>query len=147
MHCYSFLSFLTRSFSSPSSPCTHPSSGCLPRSSFPLLHFLLCLTSPSPLPLGGCISGTRFRPLSLELPQPLFPIAGSPWLQHHIEAIVKVYTESWSIHFVVLKMGFWHEGSLKLASTCTTKSQYHSKSALVDTSFTCILHCTCMYHC
>ena len=34
--------------------------------------------------------GTRFRPLSLELPQPLFPIAGSPWLQHHIEAIVKV---------------------------------------------------------
>ncbi|CAI8002053.1 Mannose-1-phosphate guanyltransferase alpha-A [Geodia barretti] len=39
--------------------------------------------------IGGPHVGTRFRPLSLELPQPLFPIAGSPWLQHHIEAIVK----------------------------------------------------------
>lgn len=63
-----------------------------PPSRFP--HFLLCLTLSFTSPSRGCISGTRFRPLSLELPQPLFPIAGSPWLQHHIEAIVKVYTES-----------------------------------------------------
>lgn len=40
--------------------------------------------------IGGPRVGTRFRPLSLELPQPLFPIAGSPWLQHHIEACTKV---------------------------------------------------------
>ena len=32
----------------------------------------------------------RFRPLSLELPQPLFPIAGVPLLQHHIESCTKV---------------------------------------------------------
>ena len=31
-------------------------------------------------------TGTRFRPLSLELPKPLFPIAGFPIVHHHIEA-------------------------------------------------------------
>lgn len=35
-------------------------------------------------------SGTRFRPLSLDVPQPLFPIAGVPLLQHHIEACSKL---------------------------------------------------------
>ncbi|KAG2459576.1 GMPAA guanyltransferase, partial [Polypterus senegalus] len=34
--------------------------------------------------------GTRFRPLSFEVPKPLFPVAGVPMLQHHIEACVKV---------------------------------------------------------
>lgn len=32
------------------------------------------------------ILGTRFRPLSLDIPKPLFPIAGVPLIQHHIEA-------------------------------------------------------------
>lgn len=36
------------------------------------------------------ISGTRFRPLSLDVPKPLFPVAGLPMIQHHIEACVKV---------------------------------------------------------
>ena len=36
------------------------------------------------------ITGTRFRPLSLELPKPLFPIAGYPLIHHHIEAASKV---------------------------------------------------------
>ena len=34
--------------------------------------------------------GTRFRPLSLELPKPLFPIAGFPIIHHHIEACKEV---------------------------------------------------------
>jgi mannose-1-phosphate guanylyltransferase len=34
--------------------------------------------------------GTRFRPLSLDAPKPLFPVAGLPIIQHHIEACVKV---------------------------------------------------------
>lgn len=34
--------------------------------------------------------GTRFRPLSLELPKPLFPVAGYPIIYHHIEACSKV---------------------------------------------------------
>lgn len=34
--------------------------------------------------------GTRFRPLSLDLPKPLFPIAGRSIIQHHIEACVQI---------------------------------------------------------
>lgn len=34
--------------------------------------------------------GTRFRPLSLDIPKPLFPVAGLPLIQHHIEAITTV---------------------------------------------------------
>lgn len=34
--------------------------------------------------------GTRFRPLSLDVPKPLFPVAGRPIIQHHIEACVQV---------------------------------------------------------
>ena len=36
------------------------------------------------------VIGTRFRPLSLELPKPLFPIGGFPVVYHHIEACKKV---------------------------------------------------------
>ncbi len=34
--------------------------------------------------------GTRFRPLSLEIPKPLFPIAGFPILHHLIESCAQV---------------------------------------------------------
>ncbi|XP_071791471.1 mannose-1-phosphate guanyltransferase alpha-A-like isoform X1 [Asterias amurensis] len=40
--------------------------------------------------IGGPQKGTRFRPLSLEFPKPLFPIAGFPIIHHHIEACSKV---------------------------------------------------------
>ncbi|KAL5285710.1 hypothetical protein ACFFRR_007415 [Megaselia abdita] len=40
--------------------------------------------------VGGPQKGTRFRPLSLDTPKPLFPVAGRPIVQHHIEACVKV---------------------------------------------------------
>ncbi|XP_014662486.1 PREDICTED: mannose-1-phosphate guanyltransferase alpha-A-like [Priapulus caudatus] len=40
--------------------------------------------------IGGRQKGTRFRPLSLELPKPLFPVAGFPMIYHHIEACSKV---------------------------------------------------------
>lgn len=32
------------------------------------------------------LSGTRFRPLSLDIPKPLFPIGGIPIIEHHIHA-------------------------------------------------------------
>ncbi|XP_018018007.1 mannose-1-phosphate guanyltransferase alpha [Hyalella azteca] len=40
--------------------------------------------------LGGPQKGTRFRPLSLDIPKPLFPVAGLPTVQHHIEALAAV---------------------------------------------------------
>lgn len=40
--------------------------------------------------IGGPSVGTRFRPLSMDLPKPLFPIAGSPMIYHHIAALSKV---------------------------------------------------------
>ncbi|XP_065200227.1 mannose-1-phosphate guanyltransferase alpha [Planococcus citri] len=40
--------------------------------------------------IGGPLKGTRFRPLSLDIPKPLFPVAGLPIIQHHIEACVRI---------------------------------------------------------
>jgi len=40
--------------------------------------------------IGGQQKGTRFRPLSLDVPKPLFSVAGFPIIQHHIEACVQV---------------------------------------------------------
>ncbi|CAJ0578266.1 unnamed protein product, partial [Mesorhabditis spiculigera] len=37
--------------------------------------------------VGGPLKGTRFRPLSLQLPKPLFPIAGVPLIEHHIDRL------------------------------------------------------------
>lgn len=51
-----------------------------------LSAFLICIISNQSVVLLG----TRFRPLSFEVPKPLFPVAGVPILQHHIEACAKV---------------------------------------------------------
>ncbi|CAG8445862.1 14603_t:CDS:2 [Ambispora leptoticha] len=40
--------------------------------------------------VGGPSRGTRFRPLSLNVPKPLFPVAGHPIIWHHLEALSKV---------------------------------------------------------
>ncbi|XP_068146024.1 mannose-1-phosphate guanyltransferase alpha [Drosophila tropicalis] len=40
--------------------------------------------------IGGPQKGTRFRPLSLDTPKPLFPLAGRPLIAHHIEACVQL---------------------------------------------------------
>jgi len=37
--------------------------------------------------VGGPSRGTRFRPLSLHTPKPLFPLAGYPLLFHHARAL------------------------------------------------------------
>lgn len=40
--------------------------------------------------VGGPNRGTRFRPLSLYHPKPLFPVAGIPMLGHHLIALSKL---------------------------------------------------------
>ena len=48
----------------------------------PLLKAVILIAGPQ--------KGTRFRPLSLDVPKPLFPVAGCPIVQHHIEACVQL---------------------------------------------------------
>jgi mannose-1-phosphate guanylyltransferase len=40
--------------------------------------------------VGGPSRGTRFRPLSLNVPKPLFPVAGAPIIAHHLAALAKI---------------------------------------------------------
>lgn len=40
--------------------------------------------------VGGPSKGTRFRPLSLDIAKPLFPIAGKPLIYHHLEACTQL---------------------------------------------------------
>lgn len=40
--------------------------------------------------VGGPSVGTRFRPLSMDVPKPLFPIAGNALIYHHVVALSKV---------------------------------------------------------
>ncbi|KAH6564166.1 hypothetical protein BASA50_006857 [Batrachochytrium salamandrivorans] len=39
--------------------------------------------------VGGPSVGTRFRPLSMDCPKPLFPIAGVPMIHHHVLSLAK----------------------------------------------------------
>lgn len=40
--------------------------------------------------VGGGTRGTRFRPLSLDIPKVLFPVAGKPLLSHAVDSVVKL---------------------------------------------------------
>ncbi|KAI9208091.1 nucleotide-diphospho-sugar transferase [Polychytrium aggregatum] len=40
--------------------------------------------------VGGPSVGTRFRPLSMDCPKPLFPIAGTPMIYHHVAALAQL---------------------------------------------------------
>jgi mannose-1-phosphate guanylyltransferase len=53
--------------------------------------------------VGGPSSGTRFRPLSMDCPKPLFPIAGSPTIYHHVLALSKVPVKE------ILLIGFYEK--------------------------------------
>lgn len=66
--------------------------------------------------IGGPNKGTRFRPLSLDVPKPLFPIAGKPMIYHHIEALAQVqgFTE-------VILLGYYKESQFTQFAEETSK--------------------------
>ncbi|KAF2092002.1 nucleotide-diphospho-sugar transferase [Saccharata proteae CBS 121410] len=47
-------------------------------------------TTKAVILVGGPSRGTRFRPLSLDVPKPLFDVAGHPIIEHCFQAITKV---------------------------------------------------------
>jgi mannose-1-phosphate guanylyltransferase len=55
--------------------------------------------------IGGPSKGTRFRPLSLETPKPLFPVAGHPLVWHHLKAC-STLTQTTPLQEVLL-LGFY----------------------------------------
>jgi len=70
--------------------------------------------------IAGPQKGTRFRPLSLDVPKPLFPVAGLPIVQHHIEACSKV-----SDIKEVLLLGFYPAS--EMASFVTDMNKEHQQ--------------------
>jgi len=70
--------------------------------------------------IAGPQKGTRFRPLSLDLPKPLFPVAGLPIVQHHIEACAKVGTIK-----EVLILGFYSASEMA-NFVCEMSTTYRS---------------------
>ncbi|KAF3796519.1 Mannose-1-phosphate guanyltransferase alpha [Nymphaea thermarum] len=59
--------------------------------------------------VGGPTKGTRFRPLSLNIPKPLFPLAGQPMLYHPISACKKIPNLA-----QIYLIGFYEERELAL---------------------------------
>lgn len=68
--------------------------------------------------MGGGTRGTRFRPLSLDIPKVLFPVAGKPILSHSVDAVAAVP----SIKEIIL-IGF-HEDSVFKDFIADTSKQY-----------------------
>ncbi|XP_004299591.1 PREDICTED: mannose-1-phosphate guanyltransferase alpha isoform X2 [Fragaria vesca subsp. vesca] len=59
--------------------------------------------------VGGPTKGTRFRPLSLNIPKPLFPLAGQPMVHHPISACKKISNLA-----QIFLIGFYEERELTL---------------------------------
>ncbi|KAK9478236.1 nucleotide-diphospho-sugar transferase [Lipomyces japonicus] len=66
------------------------------------------MTSKALVLVGGGTRGTRFRPLSLDIPKVLFPVAGRPILSHALSAVATVP----SIKEVLL-IGFYDDSVFK----------------------------------
>lgn len=58
--------------------------------------------------VGGGTRGTRFRPISLDVPKVLFPVAGKPMLSHSVDALAKLEGLK-----EILLFGFYEENVFK----------------------------------
>nr|XP_002124063.2 mannose-1-phosphate guanyltransferase alpha-A [Ciona intestinalis] len=90
--------------------------------------------------VGGPEKGTRFRPLSLDVPKPLFPIAGFPLIHHHIEACSKIpeVTE-------ILLIGFF-QPSDAIKRFVRRERQKYGKNISYLQEYTMLGTAGCIYH-
>ncbi|XP_073059075.1 uncharacterized protein [Primulina eburnea] len=65
--------------------------------------------------VGGPTKGTRFRPLSLNIPKPLFPLAGQPMVNHPISACKQIPNLA-----QVYLIGFYEEREFALFVSSTS---------------------------
>ncbi|KZV56549.1 mannose-1-phosphate guanyltransferase alpha-like [Dorcoceras hygrometricum] len=65
--------------------------------------------------VGGPTKGTRFRPLSLNIPKPLFPLAGQPMVNHPISACKRIPNLA-----QVYLIGFYEEREFALFVSSTS---------------------------
>ncbi|VDM93657.1 unnamed protein product, partial [Onchocerca ochengi] len=84
--------------------------------------------------VGGAQKGTRFRPLSLQLPKPLFPIAGVPLIEHHIEQLSKLgaITEIYLLGFYPAK--YFYDFIQKCMETYSIKIKYLEEPEALGTA-------------
>uniref|UniRef100_H2YNN3 Uncharacterized protein n=1 Tax=Ciona savignyi TaxID=51511 RepID=H2YNN3_CIOSA len=90
--------------------------------------------------VGGPEKGTRFRPLSLDVPKPLFPIAGFPLIHHHIEACSKIpeVTE-------ILLIGFFQPTD-SIKRFVRRERQKYGKNISYLQEYTMLGTAGCIYH-
>lgn len=86
--------------------------------------------------VGGPSKGTRFRPLSLDLPKPLFPIAGKPIIDHHLEQLAKQLKDRL---LEVLVIGFYEPSALssyikKTAQSFNVPVRYLAEPKMMGTA-------------
>lgn len=70
--------------------------------------------------MGGGTRGTRFRPLSLDIPKVLFPVAGKPILSHSVDALAQVPTVK-----EIILIGFYEDHVFKDFISDTHKQYPH----------------------
>ncbi|XP_014255529.1 mannose-1-phosphate guanyltransferase alpha-A [Cimex lectularius] len=89
--------------------------------------------------IGGPLKGTRFRPLSLDVAKPLFPVAGLPMIQHHIEACVTVPDLK-----EIIILGYYPAS--ELSAFISEMAQKYNKSIRYLQEFTSLGTAGGMYH-
>ncbi|GAV02460.1 hypothetical protein RvY_13023 [Ramazzottius varieornatus] len=90
--------------------------------------------------VGGPEKGTRFRPLSLDTPKPLFPVGGVPMIQHHIEACCKVP----DLKEILLIGNF--QPNEQLSQFVSAQSKLHKKIIRYLQEFAALGTAGCIYH-
>jgi len=93
--------------------------------------------------VGGPSKGTRFRPLSLDVPKPLFPVAGKPLIWHHLSACTKLgpsLSEVILIGFYDAETPGWKEFMASTAKELNVNIRYIQEQTRMGTAGGLYMH-------